>query len=159
MAGSAGRAQARPHRLSCQRDFYLGEITRPHNDVDWFVWATDLPVIASALITDGWQDVAEHPADQQRDLVRGGVELGFAPLARSDNSAVVVGGGPWAGEPWPARMLEDAVTGHFAGLACAVISPAAQVEIKQMMPIWVPGRPRRGKDIADIRRLRAAMNY
>lgn len=140
-------------------DFYLGEITRPHLDVDWFVWAADLPLIASALITGGWQDIAEHPAEQQRDLVRGGVELGFAPLARSENDTVVVGGGPWAGEPWPNGMLEDAVTSHLAGLTCAVISPAAQVEIKQMMPVWVPGRPRRDKDLADIKRLQAALHH
>jgi hypothetical protein len=42
-------------------------------------------------------------------------------------------------------------------VACPVISPAAQIEIKQMMPVWVPGRPRRPKDAADIARLRAAL--
>lgn len=55
-------------------------------------------------------------------------------------------------------MLEDAVTSHLAGLTCAVISPADQVEIKQMMPVWVPGRPRREKDIADISVLLTALN-
>jgi hypothetical protein len=119
---------------------------------------SDLPVIASALIATGWRDLAEHPEEQQRDLVRGRVELGFAPLARSENDTVVVGGGPWAGQPLPTGILADAVTGHLAGVTCAVISPAAQIEMKQMMPIWVPGRPRRDKDIADIERLMLSLN-
>jgi hypothetical protein len=138
-------------------DFYLGEITRPHVDVDWFVWATDLPTIAGVLIADGWQDLAKHPAEQQRDLVREGVDLGFAPITQGEDGTVLVGGGPWAGEPYPRRMLQDAVRAHLAGLTCTVISPAAQVEIKQMMPLWVRTRSRREKDAADIARLLAAM--
>jgi hypothetical protein len=138
-------------------DFYLGEITRPHVDIDWFAWATDLPALAQALIARGWQDLAEHSPEQQRDLARDGIELGFAPLAAGDDGTPLVGGGPWAGQPWPARMLQDAVLAHLAGLTGTVISPAAQVEIKQMMPVWVPGRPRRAKDAADIARLLGAL--
>ncbi len=81
------------------------------------------------------------------------MELGFAPLARAGDGTVVVGGGPWAGTRWPAGMIECAVLGQLGDLRCPVISPAAQVEIKRMMPIWVPGRPRREKDSADIARL------
>jgi hypothetical protein len=135
-----------------------GELTRPHVDVDWFAWADDMPAIAAALIADGWQDLAEYPPDQQRDLRRGQVELGFALIARAADHTVVVGGGPWTGAPWPADMLDAAVTGHLAGLSCPVINPAAQIEIKQMMPTWVPGRPRRDKDLADIARLRTSLN-
>lgn len=138
-------------------DFYLGQITREHVDVDWFAWQGDLPVLADALTARGWVDPGEEPADQQRDLVRGDVELGFAPLARTADGTVVVGGGPWAGEVWPAGMLDDAVMGQLGDVRCPVISPAAQMEIKRMMPVWVPGRPRRQKDASDIARLLAAM--
>lgn len=89
----------------------------------------------------------------QRDLVRGPVELGFAALTRTDNGVVVVGGGPWKGSPYPAGMIEDATEGQLGDLRCPVISPAAQIEIKQMMPVWVPGCPRRPKDTTDIARL------
>ncbi|MFC7244597.1 hypothetical protein ACFQO7_19145 [Catellatospora aurea] len=34
---------------------------------------------------------------------------------------------------------------------------AAIAEIKQMMPVWVPGLPRRDKDRADIELLTAAL--
>ncbi len=134
-------------------DFFLGELTREHVDVDWFAWREDLPGLVDALTECGWSDVGEHSAEQQRDLVRGAVELGFAPLARARDGTVVVGGGPWAGSRWPAGMIECAVLGQLGDLRCPAISPAAQVEIKCMMPIWVPGRPRREKDSADIARL------
>jgi hypothetical protein len=58
-------------------DFFLGEPTREHRDIDWFGWAAD--------------------------------------------------------------------------------APRVQVEIKKMMPIWVPGRPVRPKDAEDIARLEAAL--
>lgn len=138
-------------------DFFLGELTREHVDVDWFAWREDLPGLVDALAECGWSEVGEHSAGQQRDLVRGAVELGFAPLARAGDGTVVVGGGPWAGTRWPAGMIECAVLGQLGDLRCPVISPAAQVEIKRMMPIWVPGRPRREKDSADIARLGQAV--
>jgi PPOX class probable F420-dependent enzyme len=40
---------------------------------------------------------------------------------------------------------------------CRVIDPAAQIQIKEMTPVWVPGRAIREKDLDDIRRLRATL--
>jgi hypothetical protein len=44
-------------------------------------------------------------------------------------------------------------------MRCPIISPTARIEIKTMMPVWVPGRARRLKDTEDIARLRRAMPY
>ena len=138
-------------------DFYLGQVTREHEDVDWFVWDKDLPAISELLISRGWADLAIQPLDQQRDLLRDDVELGFAPLARTEAGCVVVGGGPYKGEPWPEDMISNAVAGELEGISCAVISPAVQIEIKRMMPVWVPGFRRRDKDTQDITTLEAAL--
>jgi hypothetical protein len=51
----------------------------------------------------------------------------------------------------------DAAPGRIGQVRCPIISPAAQIEIKQMMPVWVPGRPRRAKDAQDVTRLEAAL--
>ncbi|TWP31773.1 nucleotidyltransferase domain-containing protein [Leekyejoonella antrihumi] len=126
-------------------DFYLGEISREHLDVDFFAWRHDLPQLVESLVANGWSEIGTHPRDQQRDLRRGAVELGFAPLERDVEGRVVVGGGPWRGTRWPADILSDAVVGHIGDLCCPVISPRAQVEIKQMMPEWVPAMRRRPK--------------
>lgn len=138
-------------------DFYLGQVTREHEDVDWFVWDKDMPAISALLTSRGWVDLAIHSHDQQRDLLRDDVELGFAPLARTEAGCVVVGGGPYRGEPWPADMISNAVAGELEGIGCPIINPAAQIEIKRMMPIWVPGFRRRDKDTRDIATLEAAL--
>ncbi|MEV4880291.1 hypothetical protein [Streptomyces cyaneofuscatus] len=51
----------------------------------------------------------------------------------------------------------DGPLGRIGTTACPVISPAAQIEIKRMTPVWIPGRPRRAKDAEDIRVLEAAL--
>lgn len=30
-------------------DFFLGRVTRPHRDVDWFAWSSDAVRLAAAL--------------------------------------------------------------------------------------------------------------
>jgi hypothetical protein len=137
-------------------DFFLGEVTRDHVDIDWFAWATDAAAVQAGLLGRGYQPVGDWPREQQLDVAKDGEELSFAWLAEDEAGRVVVGGGPWAGKPWPAGML-DAAPGRIGPVQCPIISAAAQIEIKQMMPVWVPGRPRRAKDARDIARLRAAL--
>jgi Aminoglycoside-2''-adenylyltransferase len=136
-------------------DFFLGEVTRDHVDIDWFAWAADATVLQAGLLRRGYRLVGGAPVEQQLDVAQDGQELSFAWLARDQAGQVVVAGGPWAGKPYPAGMLEGA-PGRICQLCSPVISPAAQIEIKLMMPVWVPGRPRRAKDAQDVARLRAA---
>jgi hypothetical protein len=138
-------------------DFFLGHITRDHVDIDWFAWLADAPALMAALARGGYRTTGDAPPEQQLDVTRDGEELSFAWLATDEAGRVVVGGGPWAGQPWPAGML-DAERGRIGALVCPIISPDAQIEIKQMIPVWVPGRPRRAKDAADVARLRAALD-
>ncbi|WP_229070413.1 nucleotidyltransferase domain-containing protein [Actinoplanes sp. DH11] len=137
-------------------DFFLGEVTRAHRDVDWFAWATDAPGITAALTGRGWQLLPEPPHDRQLDFVRDGVDLSLALVTTAgDDGTVVVAGGPWAGSAWPAGML-DWPAGRIGELRCAIVSPYAQIEIKRMMPAWA-GLPRRPKDAEDVARLEAAL--
>ena len=138
-------------------DFYLGQVTREHDDVDWSVWEKDLPAISALLTSRRWVDLAILPLEQQRDVLRDDVEIGFAPLSRSEAGCVVVGGGPYRCEPWPEDMISNAVAGELEGISCPIISPAAQIEIKRMMPIWAPGFRRREKDTRDIATLEEAL--
>ncbi|MCC3291384.1 hypothetical protein [Arthrobacter sp. zg-Y1110] len=54
-------------------------------------------------------------------------------------------------------MIENTVVAELEGIRCPVISPEAQIEIKRMMPVWVPGFRRRDKDAVDIAKLEAAL--
>ncbi|MGW1627220.1 nucleotidyltransferase domain-containing protein [Streptomyces sp. NPDC002172] len=137
-------------------DFFIGEVTRDHVDIDWFAWAKDASALTAGLLRSGYEPLSGPPADQQLDFRKQGVESSFALLAADLFGRVVVAGGPWAGEAWPEGML-DASAGRIGALRCRIISPRAQIEIKQMMPVWVPGRPRRMKDTEDISRLEAAL--
>jgi hypothetical protein len=137
-------------------DFFLGEITRDHVDVDWFVWRGDEGRLTAEMLGRGYERLSGASPEQQVDFGKGGLESSFALLERDDAGRAVVAGGPWRGEAWPDGML-DASTGGIGSVRCAVINPRAQIEIKRMMPIWVPGRPHRRKDSEDIARLEAAI--
>ncbi|MFK0257902.1 nucleotidyltransferase domain-containing protein [Streptomyces sp. NPDC090445] len=137
-------------------DFFIGEVTRDHEDIDWFAWTGDAAALADALMRSGWQPVPGPPPGQQADFSKEGVESSFALLDRDRYGRAVVAGGPWAGELWPEGMLDGSV-GRIGDLRCGIISPGAQIEIKRMTPVWVPGRPRRAKDAEDIARLEAAL--
>ena len=137
-------------------DFFLGRVTRPHRDVDWFAWSADADRLAAALTGQAYTLLPEPAHDRQLDFTRGELDLSFALIDRDEAGHVVVAGGPWAGERWPDGML-DWPAGAIGDLRCPIISPAAQLEIKRMMPVWVPGLPRRPKDAEDIALLEAAV--
>ncbi|MFJ3880075.1 nucleotidyltransferase domain-containing protein [Streptomyces sp. NPDC090077] len=137
-------------------DFFLGGPTRDHEDVDWFAWSEDAPALTGALLASGYEPLPGPPAGQQLDFAKEGEEISFALLARDSDGLPVVAGGPWAGERWPRGVVEGS-EGRIGELRCPVVSPGAQIEIKRMMPVWVPGRPRRAKDAEDIGRLEEAL--
>ncbi|MFI7601110.1 nucleotidyltransferase domain-containing protein [Actinoplanes sp. NPDC049681] len=191
-------------------DFFLGEVTRPHRDVDLFCAARDADRLVTLLHARGYRDdpgpyadpprpelhetaISTHVPDphqpagsplapqppggapsvavpvdgaggrrpapeQQRDLVSpDGVDVGIALFARDRDGCPTVAGGPYAGERWPPDLL-DGPLACIEGVRCRIVSPRAQIEIKRMMPVWVPGLPRRTKDAADIARLQAALD-
>ncbi|MEU1684234.1 aminoglycoside adenylyltransferase [Micromonospora sp. NPDC005707] len=135
-------------------DFHLGAVSRPHVDVDWYCWRRDAGPLAARLGGQGWAVDPRMPVQMQLDVVRADVELSFAYLDRDPAGRVVVGAGPWAGTPLPEGMLESA-PGRIGPHTAPVISVAAQIEFKEMFPVWMPDRPRRAKDAADLARLRA----
>ena len=137
-------------------DFFLGAITRPHRDVDFFAWDRDADRLAAALTARGWELLPEPPHDRQLDFRRDGVDLSLTLIGRDGDGFPVVPAGPWKGERWPAGML-DGEPGRLGELRCAIVDPYAQIEIKKMMPVWVPGLARRPKDAEDIARLEAAL--
>lgn len=162
-------------------DFFLGEVTRPHRDVDFFCPAHDADRLVALLHDLGYRDdpgpsdanprkasssaavlLTEardlKPApDQQRDLITpDGIDVGIALFARDEDGCPTVAGGPYAGERWPTDLL-DGPPASLRDVRCRIVSPRAQIEIKRMMPVWVPGMPRREKDAADIARLSAAL--
>lgn len=138
-------------------DFFLGRVTRAHLDIDWFALVQDGRKVRDGLIGRGFVDVTTADPGQQIDLRRGRVDHGIALVRIDDRGDPVVAGGPWAGEPWPPEMLKGR-DGRIGDLTVPVIAPAAQIEIKQMMPVWNPDLARRQKDIDDVAAIRAGLS-
>ncbi|MER6069195.1 aminoglycoside adenylyltransferase [Streptomyces sp. NPDC001817] len=137
-------------------DFFLGEVTREHEDIDWFARAEDAADLAGMLVRLGHTPVPGPPPGLQLDFVKDGLDSSFTLVERDAAGRVVVAGGPWAGTPWPDGLL-DAEPGRIGGLEAPIVSAPAQIEIKRMMPGWDPSRPRRAKDIEDVARLEAVL--
>jgi hypothetical protein len=138
-------------------DFFLGEVTRPHRDIDFFTDAANADRLTALLHGLGYRDDPGSPPEQQRDLLTAdGIDVSIALLGRAEDGCPTVAGGPYAGERWPADLLAGP-PGRIGDVTCRIVSARAQIEVKEMMPVWVPGLPRRGKDTEDITRLRAAL--
>ncbi|MEU3527449.1 aminoglycoside adenylyltransferase [Streptomyces sp. NPDC038707] len=137
-------------------DFFLGEVTRDHGDIDWFAGARDAPALAALLVRLGHTPVPGPPAGLQLDFAKDGLDSSFTLIDRDAAGRVTVAGGPWAGTPWPDGLL-GTEPGRIGALRAPIVDPRVQIEIKRMMPVWDPSRPRRAKDADDIARLEAAL--
>ncbi|WP_336111056.1 nucleotidyltransferase domain-containing protein [Streptomyces sp. PTD9-10] len=82
-------------------DFFLGEVTRDHGDIDWFAWAWDAPRLATVPARAGHRPVPGPPADLRLDFAKDGLDSSFTLLDRDAQGRITVAGGPWAGTPWP----------------------------------------------------------
>jgi len=133
-------------------DFYLGEVTRPHQDIDFFCRDTDADRIVTQLAAIGYRALPGNHALQRDLLGPHDLDVQIALLGQDTDGCPTVPAGPYAGARWPADLL-DAPPGRIGHIACPIVSPRAQIEIKEMMPVWVPGLPRRAKDREDIARL------
>jgi hypothetical protein len=63
-------------------DFYVGSITRAHDDIDVAVWLHDLPRIGELLAADGWRHAPESDEDGGTGYERAGVRLELTFLVR-----------------------------------------------------------------------------
>jgi hypothetical protein len=71
-------------------DFYVGSITRPHDDVDIAVWLHDLSQIAELLAAAGWRHAPEEDEDGGTGYERGAVRLELTFLDRDEDGNVFI---------------------------------------------------------------------
>lgn len=133
-------------------DFYLGSVSRFHDDLDLAVWLRDLPRIAEILEAAGWRHAPRGDEDggtgYDRDQVR--VELTF--LVRGRDGGVVtpfgVGPGRWADD-----AFGDDV-GELEGVRARLVSRAWLVRSKRDGRLGADPADE-AKDRADFLRLSA----
>jgi hypothetical protein len=129
-------------------DFHVGELTRPHGDLDLGVWRDDLPRIAALLEGDCWRHAPEPDEDGGTGYEREGLRLELTFLVREDDGRVVT---PLRGGAavWSADAFGDDVR-ELRGVRARVLSLAALTRMKSS-PREDPAEAE--KDNADFRRL------
>jgi Uncharacterised nucleotidyltransferase len=70
-------------------DFYVGAVTREHDDIDLAVWVDDLARIAELLRADGWRHAPDEDEDGGTGYALGGVRLELTYLVRGDDGSIV----------------------------------------------------------------------
>ena len=71
-------------------DFHVGEVTRPHGDVDLAVWLDDIPQIVRLPEGSGWRHAPEEDEDGGTGYERDGVRLELTYLVRAADGSVVI---------------------------------------------------------------------
>ena len=151
-------AQKIPHWLDggWALDFLLGTITRKHEDVDWLIWTTDASSVQSCLEPHGYDLSETKRPEEHIAFYKQGQYTSFTRNMRNDQGQVVTCG-RWSDWPYP----DDAFTashGCLDSIICPVLSPEAQLDVKENYHKHPAGGPLRDVDPPDIDRLRNHLN-
>jgi hypothetical protein len=93
-------------------DFYVGRVTRAHEDIDLAVWSRDRTVTGELLRAHGWQHAPRPDEDGGTGYERDGVRVELTFLVKGDRGEVLIAfsNGPvvWSPNPFGSdvRTLE-----------------------------------------------------
>jgi hypothetical protein len=121
-------------------DFLLGEVTRPHKDLDLVTWVYHRDTLERELIKFGYRKLPV--SDRQTDFIKDEVDIQFLYLNQSIDGAITLNGLP----EWEWRI--DALQNKeftLDGVSAYVLSPSQLLEEKNVYEQI--GRKPRAKDI------------
>jgi hypothetical protein len=129
-------------------DFYVGSVTRAHDDLDIAVWLVDVPRIAQLLHGDGWRHAPLAEEDGGTGYEREAVRLELTYLIRDGDGRIFTplreGRAAWSEE----ALAND--VGELRGVRSRLVQLAALMRGKSS-PRDDPEEAE--KDRADFRRL------
>jgi len=126
-----------------EMDFLLGEITRPHSDIDISMWIRDREQLENALIKAGYEQipVKEEFRNRQSDFRKDNVDITFGYLTYNVDGTLSMNGLPeWV---WRADSLLPQYY-QLHGITAKVLHPKQLLEEKEIYEQI--GRPYRQKD-------------
>jgi Aminoglycoside-2''-adenylyltransferase len=132
-------------------DFYVGSVTRVHDDVDLAVWLADRTRIAQLLADAGWQHAPHADEDGGTGDERNGVRVELTFLVK--NGVDVLLPLQRGSIVWPYEHRDD--VGEIAGVSARLVSFSSLVAGKSFRR---DDLEERAKDCADLAALRRAQS-
>jgi hypothetical protein len=112
-------------------DFLLGEVTRPHEDIDVVTWIQHRERLEATLEQAGYERIAvrEQFRNRQSDFQKNGVEITFGYIIHSSDGSIIMNELPeWI---WrPESLLSERFTLH--GISAHVLHPTQLLEEKEV---------------------------
>jgi hypothetical protein len=109
-------------------DFHVGEVTRPHDDVDLAVWADDHSRIADLLCASGWAHAPQADEDGGTGYERRSVRVELTFLVRYEDDSIRIslraGAFPFAGGAFGGELLT------LDGQSCLILERDSLVGMK-----------------------------
>ena len=127
-------------------DFWVGSVTRRHEDVDAFAWRSDSDAIEAALETAGWQHVPKDTDDLGTRYLLGNAEVEFTFLEPDEDGRAII---PLPEGPVALPALGDERP-DLSGVAARTI-PLELLRAWKSAPREAPADV--AKDVADVEAL------
>lgn len=128
-------------------DFVIGSVTRKHHDIDFLLWASDVPAATHLLVSAGYQRYPVKRPDARAVFVKDNQYISFALLRRSADGRICA---DWV-------LDDDALTaldGRVGEIECPVMGLASLLVSKETYHHHVGRSVPRSIDILDAWRLR-----
>ena len=131
-------------------DFLIGEITRPHSDIDLILWRRDFLAFRQILRESGYTELPSPSGPELDARFRKQDQLVEIMLLQEHAE----GSACWGDWHLPSDALE-ARLGHIAELTCPVVSPMLLLDCKEECARQASESAEQQKHSADAGRLRS----
>ena len=130
-------------------DALLGDVTRDHGDIEFWVERKDADAVLDALVGVGAMPTETQPIEESREYTIDDVMFSSAYFDRGSDDTYYRLEGRWSDWNFPVGSFgED--TGQLADLTLPVMSATGMLAMKQQYPTLRNGKPLREKDVRDI---------
>jgi hypothetical protein len=129
-------------------DALLGEVTREHGDIEFWVERIDADAVLDALVAVGATPTETQPIEESREYTIGDVLFSSAYFDRRSDGTYGLEG-RWTDWNFPVESFGEDI-GRLSDMTVPVMSAAGMLAMKQQYPKLRNGKPLRKKDMRDI---------
>ena len=135
-------------------DFLIGDVTRPHSDIEFVIWRRDIERVRELLSPLDYRERSGGDAAFRADFDTDAGLLSMVYIERDANGDIVTPD-VFASSPWAEDAFEH--EGSLEGVRLPVISALEQLLSKEVYFGEATGKPLRPKDEHDVALLRGLL--